>query len=298
MIAAVIGIALLVATGSRFATRRWFEHANQWSHRRSAAGIILGAESIELAGAGDAAVLLLHGFGDTPQTLRPVADRLHALGYSVSAPLLPGHGRSLAEFVRTSAPDWTEEARAALNALSGRHPKVGIVGLSMGGALAAILASERRDIVALILLSPYVSMPRSIRRLVRWRRVVDWIVPYFPGLGERSIQDERAAEESLAYGALNASVLAELAIVVDQAARALPRIELPVLMIQSREDNRIPEKAAARVFERIGSFRKRLVWISGSGHVITVDRERERVLTEISLWMEGMLPSGVLREER
>jgi len=293
VIAIVICIALLAAVGSRFAARRWFENSNQWRHRRNSGGIVVGAEAIDLSGDGDAAVLLLHGFGDTPQTLRPVADRLHSLGYGVLAPLLPGHGRSLAEFARSSAADWIDESRAALNLLNQRHTRVGIVGLSMGAAVAVILASEAPGVVTLTLLSPYLTMPRSLRRLVSWRRVVEWLLPYFPGFGNRSIQDERAAAESLAYGALNATVLAELAAMVDRAAMALPALVVPVLMIQSREDNRIAEPDAMHAFERIGSPGKKLVWITGSGHVITVDRERDRVLAEIAGWLEKTLPVSV-----
>lgn len=290
VISIVIGITLLVAAGSRFAARAWFENSNQWRHRRNAEGIVVGAEPIDLSGDGDAAVLLLHGFGDTPQTLRPVADHLHSLGYGVLAPLLPGHGRSLAEFVRSSASDWIRESRTALELLNERHARVGIVGLSMGGAIAAILASEKPGVVTLTLLSPYLTMPRSVRRLANWPRVMGWLLPYFPGLGDRSIQDARAAAESLAYGVLNAKVLAELTAVVDQAALSLPALGLPILMIQSRQDNRITEPDAARAFEQIGSASKKLVWISGSGHVITVDRERDRVLAEIASWLAKTLP--------
>ena len=59
------------------------------------------------------AVLLLHGFGDTPQTLHYVADALHAAGYTVRAPLLPGHGRTLAAFGATRAKQWISAARDA-----------------------------------------------------------------------------------------------------------------------------------------------------------------------------------------
>ena len=61
-------------------------------------GIVLGAGAIAHDAVTDRAVLLLHGFGDTPQTLHYVADALFAAGYTVRAPLLPGHGRTLAEF--------------------------------------------------------------------------------------------------------------------------------------------------------------------------------------------------------
>ena len=70
-------------------------------------GIIAGAEPFELAGSPTHAVLVIHGFGDTPQTVRRLADHLHrAHGWTVRAPLLPGHGRTLADFDAHGSADW------------------------------------------------------------------------------------------------------------------------------------------------------------------------------------------------
>ena len=60
-------------------------------------GIVVGATTIDLPTDGGRAVLMLHGFGDTPQTLEYLAAYVHAQGWAVRAPLLPGHGRTLDE---------------------------------------------------------------------------------------------------------------------------------------------------------------------------------------------------------
>ena len=290
LVIVIIGITVLIAVGSRVAAREWFERANLGRRQRNANGIIVGAEAIDLRSEGDAALLLIHGFGDTPQTLRIIANHLHSIGYGVHVPLLTGHGRSLSEFVESTSAQWIEDVNRAFDDVRGRYARVGIVGLSMGGALAVILARQQRDAKSLTLLSPYITMPGLVRGITRWPRAIGFLLPYFPGLGERSIRDSEAATESLAYGALNAKVLGELAAVVDRAAEALPRLDLPVLMIQSRHDNRIPAAAAARTFERIGSSRKEIVWMADSGHVITVDRERDRVMQIVATWLQTALP--------
>src|SRR5687767_2306551 len=137
-------------------------------------GVIEGAEGIVRATGSRRAVLILHGFGDTPQTLEYLADHLHGLGFTVHAPLLPGHGRTLAEFGVTSADAWLAAAERELAALRRSHEFVGLVGLSMGGALSVILAArsatpaggaDRAGVQgpdALVLLAPYLSMrPRA-----------------------------------------------------------------------------------------------------------------------------------------
>src|SRR3954468_6174860 len=97
--------------------------------------VIKGAETIDLQEEGSPGVLLLHGFGDTPQTLSLLANKLHKAGFSVLAPLLPGHGRSMRDFDRSTVDDWIDAARHSLNAMQQRGGATSIVGLSMGGAL-------------------------------------------------------------------------------------------------------------------------------------------------------------------
>src|ERR1044071_6329383 len=87
-------------------------------------GIIPGAEPIRIE-RGRAAVLLVHGTGDTPQSLAPLAAALAERGYTVAAPLLPGHGRSLAALSRASAEAWYDSARDAYRALRDRYEWVG-----------------------------------------------------------------------------------------------------------------------------------------------------------------------------
>ncbi|MEP6551241.1 MAG: hypothetical protein ABJB95_08655, partial [Gemmatimonadales bacterium] len=75
-----------------------------------AAAILAGADTIDLQEEGSQGVLLLHGFGDTPQTLSVLARRLAKSGYSVLVPLLPGHGRTMDAFTKSRADDWINEA--------------------------------------------------------------------------------------------------------------------------------------------------------------------------------------------
>ncbi|HET6761395.1 MAG TPA: alpha/beta fold hydrolase, partial [Gemmatimonadaceae bacterium] len=122
-----------------------------------------GAETIDLQEAGSHGVLLLHGFGDTPQTLALLARRLRNSGYSVLAPLLPGHGRSMESFGKSGASEWIAAAKDAYIDMRARHGSVSVVGLSMGGALAVVLAGEQHEIPALVLIAPYLGMSRQLR---------------------------------------------------------------------------------------------------------------------------------------
>lgn len=284
----VFGIAVAIALSRRAAFRLRAEALHR--ARLDDSGIIAGAEAIDLHhGRSRHGVLLLHGGGDTPQTLRYLAEYLHARGYNVRAPLLPGHGRTLSDFSSVTADAWLDAARVAYRELCRVNSWVGLAGLSMGGALAVRLAAEDDSIPALGLLAPYLAMPPKIALAARFSAVWGALVPYVRALdpaGPRSIHDPVEMERSLAYGVFTPAALRALRITVRQAFDALPRVSAPTLMIQSREDNRIAPADAQRAFDRLGASEKQLVWTSGAGHVITVDYGRERVFELLGDWLE------------
>jgi carboxylesterase len=251
-------------------------------------GIIVGAGAFELPASGDRAVLLVHGAGDTPQTLLYLAEVLHARGYAVRAPLLPGHGRTLRAFADVTADVWLDAVRTEYRALRARYPWVGMIGLSMGGALAARLAAELGgDLPALGLVAPYLSMPAYVRRAARLAPLWGLLTPYVRSADSgRSIRDPSEEARSLAYGFMTSTALRALALTADHAAAGLPRITAPTLVVQSREDNRITAESCERCFDALGARDKRLVWIEGAGHIITVDYGRERVIETLADWME------------
>lgn len=275
----IAGFAGAVARGRRSAARLRDETLRRLPV--GVDGIIPGAEAFELArGAEAPAILLLHGGGDTPQTLRYLAEYLHARGYHVRVPLLPGHGRTITDFSRVVAEDWMESARSAYRDLSQTHRWVGVGGLSMGGALAARLAAEVRTMPALALLAPYVAMPNRISLAARLSLLWGVAVPYVSAVDPAaalSIHDREEAARSLGYGVFTPAALRALRATVAHAIDALPNVTCPTVMIQSREDNRVPASVAQRAFERIGASDKELVWVTGAGHVITVDYGRDRV---------------------
>jgi carboxylesterase len=285
-----ITATVLALAAARAAVARRREGALARRLPLGADGIIPGAATIDLAGRGPHAAFMVHGFGDTPQTLALLAEYLHARGFSVRVPLLPGHGRTLPEFARSRADDWIGFARSELAAFRARHPDAAIVGLSMGGAVAAVLAAEAPAPPALALVAPYVSMPATVRRLARIHPLVGTVAPYVGARGgERSIHDPDAKTRSLAYGCCTPRLVAELASVVERGRRALPALRAPTLVVHSREDNRVPPEAAERTFALIGAPERRLVWTAEGGHILTVDHGRERIFALVEEWLAGHL---------
>jgi carboxylesterase len=251
------------------------------------AAVLPGAETIDLQEEGSPGVLLLHGFGDTPQTLGLLARRLRKSGYSVLAPLLPGHGRTMTSFRQSCARDWIAAVKAEYIAMRSRHDSVSVVGLSMGGALGVLLAAEQQGIPALILIAPYLGMPRLLRVAAATHWLWGTLAGEMNARSPRSIRDPIEREKNLAYGAVTGRELHELSEVVSRARKALKDVRAPTLIIQSREDPRIAPDVAQFALESLGSEEKELAWTEGAGHIITVDYGRERVFSEVERWLRA-----------
>lgn len=247
--------------------------------------IIAGAETIDLQGANSCGVLLLHGFADTPQTFGLLAGHLHSAGFGVRVPLLPGHGRSVQAFIGSRRGQWLDLARRELTAFRQRYATVGIAGLSMGGAIAVLLAAENPDLPALALIAPYLGMRLSYRAVAAsswlWGPIVGTVRSNSLG----SIRDPIERAKNLGYGVYTGRLLYELWRLARRARLTLPLIRIPTLLIQSKEDPRISPSIAKRAFELLGAADKRLVLTEGAGHIITVDYGRERVFREVSDWL-------------
>ncbi len=265
------------------------ERAFEARFTRDADGIIVGAESIRLTGTRRGAIVLLHGYNDSPQALAGVAREMHARGWSVRVPLLPGHGRTLQAFAASHAEEWIAAARRELHEALAEHAEVAVGGLSMGGAIAVILAARHPKVKAIVGFAPFLHAAWPLRLLSLFSPIAALASRYMASGGQHSVHDRVAAASMISYGCSTPRLLAQLAYVLRLARRVLPDVRQPVLMMQSREDNRIPPSAAEEAFARLGSADKTLVWTTGAGHVITVDFGHEALERQAADWLESRL---------
>jgi carboxylesterase len=259
------------------------------AYRRGADGIIAGAEPVRLTGPRRGAILLIHGYNDSPQSVSSLARTLNARGWTVWVPLLPGHGRTLQAFARSSADEWLNAARQEYAGLNVMHDEIAVGGLSMGGAIALTLAAEHPAARAVIALAPYLHASMPLRLFDALAPVAGLGARYVWSGGTRSVHDAAAGAAMIAYRRSTPRLLVQLDRVVRVARTALPRVRQSVLVVQSREDNRIPATSAVEAFERLASTDKTLHWVTGTGHVVTVDYGHEEIERVVADWLETRL---------
>lgn len=290
-----VAAAALLAAASAAVTLAWrrravlaarLEASDEARRPRDARGIVIGAEEIRLNASTGRAVLVLHGFNDTPQSMAYLSARLHAAGYAVHAPRLPGHGRGLRDMAREARADaWLAHVHECHEALRAAHDRVYLCGQSMGGALALLQAVAHPDTPGLVLLAPFIGMPDALQWQARLSTLVP--APYLRSRGaERSIHDAEARRAALGPGIVTSTMLRGLRRVALAAEQALPVVQVPTCYIQSVHDNRIAQDRAARSYAALGAQDKAQHWLSGSGHIISADYERDLVADTVCDWFD------------
>lgn len=97
-----------------------------------------------------------------------------------------------------------------------------------------------------------------------------------PGIGS-DLKDPTASE--LAYSQIPVSCIREVFILTAATAALLPKVICPVLILQSREDHVVPPQNGRWIAERVGSSDVRLIWMSNSYHVSTLDHDKDLIVS-------------------
>jgi carboxylesterase len=223
---------------------------------------------------GSSGVLMIHGFTGSASEMRPVANYLHEHGFTVSAPLLPGHGTTAEDLNGRHWQEWYEAAEAALLELCTKCNKVFICGQSMGGALTLNLAAHHGDkISGAILYAPAIYLTDRMSILTPLARYLIKTLPKGPD----DFVDKEALSLLWSYDVNPIGGVHELLKLIRQTQKILPRVTCPLLIVHSTEDRTIQPRSAQAIYDRVSSTDKEVIMLHKCGHVISLDAEWERV---------------------
>ncbi len=216
-------------------------------------------------------VLLLHGYSDSPYSLRAIGKTLHARGGHVLGLRLPGHGTIPSALRRTKIEDMSTAVSLATAHLQKELPDkpIIIIGYSNGAALAlhhtfsAINSGQRFKPAALVLISPEIGIS-PIAALSSWQAWVGEVL----GIDELAWNSVAIEFDPFKYNsfAVNAGAQAYrmTALVQEQldalASSGLLRHVPPVLAFQSKADATVTASAVKlALFDRLDSDDAELV---------------------------------------
>jgi carboxylesterase len=226
--------------------------------------------------------------------MRPLAEALAVRGFAVRAPRLRGHGTDVADLAATRWTDWYASAEAELAAFPSDVSRIAVVGLSMGGLLALRLAAAHRTrVTAVAVLStpirigdPRARLLPAVARLGPLWRWLDRRVGPIPKPNGPDITDAAIRAESPSYLATPLSAVVELMRLQAVVRRALAGIAQPVLLLHGRRDRSVPLVNLDMLRRHLGGRVVGAHVLERSGHVVTVDVERETVAGLVGDFLE------------
>lgn len=230
------------------------------------------AAPLRLEGDKQDAFVLLHGWTGSPAHFGLAARFLNERGHPVVVPRLAGHGTTVEHMMDTGWKDWVRSALEGYYEVAAAYERVHVVGLSMGGVIALLMAATG-DVASVTPINAPQRLHSNrawISRLYRGSRRIRQGEPSPPPPGE-------AADFWIQYGESPVGTVGDLLDLMAAANLALPRISAPAVVIQSRTDETVHHTSADVILERLGSEKKRIVWLHRSRHVALLDSERDLV---------------------
>ncbi len=221
------------------------------------------------------AVLGLHGFGGYAGELALPVGLLTNRGFAAYVPRLPGHGTNQDDFDLSTGNDWYTTAREAYIDLSNRYETVSVIGHSLGGTLALLLAEEF-SIGKMVLLAPAIELKSwifpfvGILRLFKHRIPIPWKAdPSVPFFDERDPDDDEFLGNEY-WGCLNVKQINQLRLLQKRAHRALKDVSGELLVITGGKDLSVPQSVGELLVTRTSAHTK-VLHLPDASHLIPYD---------------------------
>lgn len=225
--------------------------------------------------------MFLHGLGVSGAVWQGIG-RLFGTFARLVAPDLRGHGESDKPSAGYLPRDYVGDI-AALVAHEPARP-LAVIGHSLGAVVAALLAAERPELMAKVILidPPFdASRPRDHIATVEKLRHAEpgaleaELMRREPGMGELYAKALASLYRTAADGAFNAMLRAEPGF--PAAVAALPNISIETLVVAA--DPRLDAALGAEAAEHVASLLQhgRLVTIPGARHTVHASKPRELV---------------------
>ena len=209
-----------------------------------------------------------------------MGEYLNQQGYTCLGVRLAGHATNPEDMIHSHYTDWIASVEDGCHLLHGVTDKIFLVGLSMGGVLSLLMSMRLAQRVkgVVVMSTPY-KLPDDPRlRHIEW---ISKIVSYMPKSDEEPGAgwfDKEAWKEHISYPQNPVRSIGELNKLLGEMRAALPQINVPVLLMHSRDDRYVlPENMELIYADLLNTSDKTKLDITGSGHVLPRDAARQQV---------------------
>jgi len=232
--------------------------------------------------AGKRAVLLLHGFTGNSSDVRMLGRFLEKNGYTSLAPHYKGHGVPPEELIHTGPSDWWKDVMRGYDQLkSAGYEEIAVAGLSLGGVFSLKLGYTVPVKGIVTMCAP---MTMKTTELM-FEGVLKYARDYKRYEGKDTSHIEEEVEELQKQSMEGLSDLRKL---IYDVRNHIDHVYAPLFAVQGRQDTVIDVNSANIIHDEVESFEKQIKWYEKSGHVITLDQEKEQLHEDILEFLQSL----------
>ena len=242
----------------------------------NSSNLMPGAEPISIE-RGEIGMLFFHGFTGSPYEARDFSSYFAKQGYSISVPLLPGHGTRPDDLMNTKWQDWYLFAESEYFVLKKKLKSVILVGQSMGGSLALSLAAHH-SIDAVVSLAGAVFLKDWRLRLLP---IAKKLLNYQYKSKGPDVSLKEVKKNSASYHKYPIKSVEEFLNLLKFTKENLNLIKDPLMLIHSKRDHTVTYENLDYIFNNVSSVIKNKITLQNSYHIISLDQEKTAVFQNI-----------------
>ncbi|MEI3612303.1 alpha/beta hydrolase [Pseudogracilibacillus sp. SO30301A] len=232
--------------------------------------------------AGPRAVLLLHGFTGHSADVRMLGRFLEQKGYTTHAPIYRGHGVEPEKLIETTPKEWWEDVQNAYEYLQQLgYEEIAIAGLSMGGVLGLKLAIRKKVKAMIPMCTPmYFDNNRQLTKGFKF---------FSEQYKQFEKKDEQVIKEEIATLMNNSTeMFKQIGSFIKEVSEEIDMLYVPTMIVQAQKDDMINPASAKYIYDQIATDEKSLKCYKDSGHVITLDKEKDLLHKDIYTFLESL----------
>jgi len=215
---------------------------------------------------GPVGILLVHGFTATAAEVRPLAEALHQAGYSIAAPLLPGHYTRPEDLNKVRWEDWVLAVEEMYKRLTKDCQRVVVGGESTGGVVSLYLAAWYPQIAALLLYAPALRL--TLRPVDKIRL---YLAAPFVAYARKDYMDSNELWQGYTVNPLKGVI--QLLKLQKKVTPLLGKIHQPTLIVQGRLDQAVHPEVPDTICRKIQAGVCEKYWMPDEADLIKVIKE-------------------------
>lgn len=247
-------------------------------------------------------VFISHGYAEHSGRYDYVASVLTGQGFVVLCMDHQGHGQSEGDRGHVQAfsdyvDDFVQYVREEAKEYEGSGLPLFLLGHSMGGTVAALVASRTAEVWRGVVLSGPALIPDPKIATPMLKALARLLSSYLPKLQVTSLNSDLVSREPAVvqnykadplvyHGAMRVRWSHELLLAMDAALATAPSLTVPVLLLHGEKDGLTLQEGSRRFFDAVLIPDKTICVYPDMYHEIFQDPERDVVLADMLAWLK------------